>query len=166
VLGLDGGAKRRGGVLRGVLRAPGRLLGAVAGGKSGGDDADADAATGDTRPASLADMWIDFLQTQAADADAAGAADGSSGAGAFGAAAAAMARGEGPNGVRLLGSPRSSFGGSAGGAHQGANGTHHQNGAPRVSSSAEGASLAEYFPVRAQAPQPLEALVGSGPVVV
>jgi hypothetical protein len=53
-----------------------------------------------------------------------------------------MARGEGPNGVPFPGSPAA--------------------GAP----PAADATLATYFPVRLEQPQPLEALVGTGPTVV
>jgi hypothetical protein len=78
VLGLDAAARRRGGVLRGVLGAPARLLGVARGGGGGGaalSDADAQAAAdaallaggSAARGASLADMWIDFLQAQTAE---------------------------------------------------------------------------------------------------
>jgi hypothetical protein len=130
-----------------MLRAPGRLLGVVGGGGGsssggGGEDEDALGARGSfsargagvaARGASLADMWIDFLQAQIAEGCACacllsfgfaqartltlrvlscavgrdeGGADGAS----FGAAAAAMARGEGPNGVSFMGSPHAAHG--------------------------------------------------------
>ncbi len=101
-----------------MLRAPGRLLGAVGGGSGGaggGEDEDGLGAGGSfsahglgmaARGASLADMWIDFLQAQIETDE--GGADGAS----FGAAAAAMARGEGPDGVAFLGSPHAPNGSS------------------------------------------------------
>jgi hypothetical protein len=139
-VGLD--APPRGGVLRGVLRAPGRLLGAVAGGRSGDASADGDAA-GPGMSASLADMWIAFLQAQTADGD-----DGGAGGGAYGAAAAAMGRGEGPYGASFA---------PAAPPLPAANG--------HAAAGAGGNSLGALMPIRTAAPAPLEQLVGAGPAV-
>ena len=138
-VGLD--APPRGSVLRGVLRAPGRLLGAVAGGRSGDASTDADVA-GPGMSASLADMWIAFLQAQTADGD-----DGGAGGGAYGAAVAAMGRGEVPYGA--------SFAPAAPQPLPVANGH----------AAAGGNSLGALMPIRTAAPAPLEQLVGAGPAV-
>ena len=135
-MGLDG--PPRGGVLRGVLRAPGRLLGAVAGGRGGDAGADASDAAAPGMSASLADMWIAFLQAQTADGD-----DGGVGGGAYGAAAAAMGRGEGPYASFAPQPPPLANGHAAAG----------------------GNSLGALMPIRTAAPAPLAELVGAGPAV-